>query len=279
MTHREARPSATPSAIVSPFPKLASPVPPDGPSRLRTTPCKAPLLARRRQDDPSLGLAPIGSESRCIAFAKFLGYVAKVERLGFIIGIFGVALALIAFDQDKFRNVKELLFYGGVGLACICGLMLLWPVIKAWRQNVIQRNGPIYLPVFYKALESQGLVAGKDATQNFMQSIVYMVRHGELTLLGRLHGDQLVTIPPSHFDDYSLASLPSWETGLLIFKTVRGADVLALLEGEGSYDRLHVPNSAVESIPRILEYMSRPPKSAAVEEEVPSAPPADEDDS
>ena len=58
-----------------------------------------------------------------------------MERLGFILGIVGIALALVAFDQDRLKDAKGLLFYGGLGLLGFSALMLVWPLVGKWRRK------------------------------------------------------------------------------------------------------------------------------------------------
>ena len=79
-----------------------------------------------------------------------------MERLGFILGIVGIALALVAFDQERLKDAKGLLFCGGVGLLVVSGLMLVWPLVSAWRRRAAQRQAPIYLGHLYKVLENRG---------------------------------------------------------------------------------------------------------------------------
>ena len=90
-----------------------------------------------------------------------------------------------------------------------------------------------------------------------MRALIYMVRNNELTLYGRLHGEELEAIPASHFDTYSLTSMPSIGSGLMIFKTIKGTDFLAVLASEGGYDRIHVPRNALQSMPALLGYMKQ----------------------
>ena len=180
-----------------------------------------------------------------------------MERLGFILGIVGVAVALIAFDPDRVQSAKGLMFYNGAGLLVLSALMLIWPLVTAWRRGRAERNGPIYLGIFHKLLVKQGLPDTMEGRRKFVQVLLYMATQGEIVLLGRQHSDLLEPIPPLHFEDHSLISMPSLETGLLMFRTAKETEHCALLNNEGTYDRLHVPSTAIESIPKILQYVQR----------------------
>ena len=176
-----------------------------------------------------------------------------MERLGFILGILGVALALIAFDPDRVMDAKGLLFYGGVGLLALCSLMLLWPLIIILRRLITERDAPIYLGLFYNVLVRMGLPDSSEGRAAFVAALLHMVADGEVILMGRLQSDQLEIIPPSHFDEYSLISIPGTMTGLRVFKTGKGSYPLALLHCHGSYDRLHVPKNTIGSAQALLQ--------------------------
>lgn len=178
----------------------------------------------------------------------------RMERLSFIIGILGIALTLIAFDPDHFAKAKIFLYDAGVGLILLCIAMFVWPSIIAWRRSIIAGKAPINLGLFYQVVLGMGLPDSNEGYSAFVQALLHMVSNGELVLLGRRNGEELEAVPPSHFKDHGLASIPRIGTGQRIFVTVKGSDYRALLDNEGSYDRLHLPKDALGSIPILLEY-------------------------
>ena len=91
----------------------------------------------------------------------------------------------------------------------------------------------------------------------FVDVLIHMVRNSDIILLGRHHGTEFEAIPSTHFDTHSVSSMPSLETGLMIFKTFQGSDFPAAMRDDGGYDRVHVTSDALAAIQTILSRVER----------------------